>query len=61
MNTYWTWHQKAMEGKVFADNRYVKGWYRNDKGMAWTLWPNGLVHYWWETGKLDISNYDVRY
>ena len=61
MEAYWAWHQKSMEGKVFADNRYAKGWYRNDRGINWTLWPNGLVHYWLETRTLDISDYTLRY
>ena len=61
MEAYWAWHQKSMEGKVFADNRYAKGWYRNDRGINWTLWPTGLVQYWLETRKLDISDYTLKY
>lgn len=36
---YWDWVQENMKGKVFADNTTCTGWYRNARGVNWTLWP----------------------
>ena len=58
---YWDWMQENMKGLVFADNSQVKGWYRNDRGVNWTLYPAGLVRYWWTTRKCDLEDYIIRY
>ena len=29
--------------KVFAANNACVGWYRNEQGVNWTLWPKDLV------------------
>jgi len=61
VSNYWDWSQKCMKGKVFADNTDCVGWYRNSKGVNWTLWPNDLVSYWWQTKSLDMDKYDLTF
>jgi len=53
--------QKNMEGKVFADNSQCTGWYRNARGVNWTLWPLDLVTYWWYTMSCNMNEYFVKY
>ena len=48
-------------GKVFADNSQVKGWYRNEDGLNWTMWPLDLVSYWWCTLYCNLSEYYINY
>ena len=53
--------QENMKGKVFADNTECTGWYRNAKGVNWTLWPLDLVTYWWYTRSCNMSEYFVKH
>jgi len=56
---YWRWMQQNMQGKVFADNSSCTGWYRNSRGVNWTLWPVDLTAYWWKTRSCNLENYHV--
>ncbi|XP_023329259.1 uncharacterized protein LOC111701982 [Eurytemora carolleeae] len=58
---YWDWVQDNMKGKVFADNSACTGWYRNSRGVNWTLWPQDLVSYWWKTKSCDLQDYNLSY
>jgi cation diffusion facilitator CzcD-associated flavoprotein CzcO len=58
---YLDWTQENMKGKVFATNSACTGWYRNDRGINWTLWPLDLVTYWWMTLTCNIKEYDLKY
>jgi len=58
---YVTWTQEQMKGKVFADNSACTGWYRNARGINWTLWPLDLVTYWWRTRTCDFKDYKIKY
>ena len=58
---YWDWMQKNMDDLVFDDNSQVKGWYRNERRVKWTLYPAGLFRYWWATRRCDLNDYDVKY
>jgi len=58
---YLDWCQDNMKGKVFANNNACVGWYRNDRGINWTLWPLDLVTYWWMTLKCNLEDYSLRY
>ena len=31
------------------------------RGVNWTLWPNDLVSYWWQTKSLDMDKYDLTF
>ena len=35
--------------------------FRNSKGVNWTLWPLGLVAYWRRTSTFDPGEYHVSY
>ena len=61
MKSYWSWVQDGMNDMVFGPNSSVTGWYRNTRGINWTLYPGGLVRYWWTTRKCDMSQYTVKY
>lgn len=56
---YWQRMQQNMQGKVFADNRSVTGYYRNSRGVNWTLWPLAACSYWWETISCNLENYHI--
>ena len=43
---------KHMENKVF--NAGCMAWYKNKRGVNWTLWPRDLVTYWWFTYSCQI-------
>jgi len=58
---YWDWTQRQMKGKVFADNSMCTGWYRNDRGINWTLWPEDLVTFWWWTKSVNLDEYNLQY
>ena len=53
--------QENMEGKVFADNAQCTGWYRNARGVNWTLWPLDLVSYWWYTRACTTHHYSMQF
>jgi len=58
---YLDWCQENMKGKVFADNSACTGWYRNARGVNWTLWPLDLITYWWMSRTCDIKEFDLKY
>ena len=57
---YQEWVQDCMKNKVF-NSPSCTSWYRNKRGLNYTLWPSHLVHYWWITRQFDINNYDCKY
>jgi len=61
VKNYWDWVQDTMKGKVFADNSGCTGWYRNDRGINWTLWPSDLFTYWWRTKSCNMDDYYITY
>lgn len=61
LRNYWDWTQEQMKGKVFADNSACVGWYRNERGVNWTLWPKDLVSYWWYTLTCNLADYNLNY
>jgi len=61
LKNYEEFVQENMKGKVFADNTECVGWYRNARGVNWTLWPLDLVTYWWYTRSFDVNEYFVKY
>jgi len=58
---YQEWVQKDMKGRVFEDNTRCVSWYRNSKGINYTLWPSSMIKYWQYTRAFDISCYHVQY
>ena len=34
------------------------GWYKNDQGISWPLWPNSTINYWWHTSSVNEEDYD---
>merc|ERR1712179_529514 len=61
LRNYLDFVQENMKGKVFADNSQCTGWYRNSKGVNWTLWPLDLVTYWWYTKTCNMKDYSLKY
>ena len=53
---YQAWVQRSMKNKVFALST-CKSWYKNSRGINYTLWPSHLTHYWWDTRKIDLNEY----
>ena len=54
---YQEWVQECMKNKVF-NSPSCTSWYRNKRGLNYTLWPSHLTHYWWITRKFDIEDYN---
>jgi len=61
MRNYEDFVSSNMKGKVFADNTGCVGWYRNSRGVNWTLWPLGLVAYWRRTRTFDAKEYHLSF
>jgi len=61
LKNYEEFVQENMKGKVFADNSECTGWYRNARGVNWTLWPLDLVTYWWYTRTCNMRDYFLKY
>lgn len=61
LKNYWDWMQDQMKGMVFADNSACVGWYRNERGVNWTLWPKDLVRYWWWTRTCNLVDYHLKF
>ena len=59
--TYWDWSQKQMKDLVFGSHSPVTGWYRNAKGVNWTLYPAGLIRFWWTTRSFNLLDYEIKY
>merc|ERR1712215_664824 len=52
---YQEWVQKDMKGRVFEDNTRCVSWYRNSKGINYTLWPYSLhIHFMYSSCTLHI-------
>ena len=57
---YQTWVQKCMKNKVFGLSTCIS-WYKNARGVVYTLWPSHLTHYWWVTRKVNLNEYICNY
>ncbi len=57
---YWDWVQESMKTKVFSLPECTS-WYRNSKGVNYTLWPSICVKYWWDTRKVNLTDYNCIY
>ena len=58
---YWNWSQAQMKDLVFGSHSLVSGWYRNERGVNWTLYPAGLVRFWWTTKGFNLLEYKIAY
>lgn len=36
------------------------GWYRNSRGINWTIWPKTTTNYWWHTCCVDFDQYELK-
>ena len=61
LERYWSWSQKQMKELVFGSHSPVTGWYRNEKGVNWTLYPGSLTRFWWTTKNFNLLDYEIRY
>ena len=57
---YWAWVQEMMKTKVF-NLPTCTSWYRNDRGINYTLWPSFPSHFWWVTRKINLADYNITY
>ena len=57
---YQAWVQECMKNKVFALST-CKSWYKNKRGINYTLYPSHLTRYWWETRKINLDDYICQY
>ena len=44
--------------QVWSTN--CKSWYKNEKGISFVLWPNGLIEYWWRLFSCDMADYKIQ-
>jgi len=61
LKNYSEFASRHMKGKVFADNSQVSGWYRNEEGENWTLWPLDLISYWWYTRQCTMDEFILKF
>jgi len=57
MDSYQDWSRNKKKNKVFEDDKFCTGWYRNSRGVNWTFWPTNLISFWWNTLAFDSENY----
>ena len=57
---YQYWVQDCMKNKVFNSPRCTS-WYRNKRGLNYTVYPSHLAYYWWITRQFDINKYNCKY
>jgi len=50
---------KSMPGKAFGGDGGCYGWYRNEKNICWTMWPNSCTNYWWQLLICKFSEFVV--
>ncbi len=48
--------QEYMKNKAYISPRCTS-WYRNKKGVNYTIWPSHFTHYWWITRTFDANQY----
>ena len=53
---YQEWAQKCMQNKAF-NSPTCTSWYRDSKGVNYTLYPNSCTQFWWHTRKADLNKY----
>jgi len=50
------------EMKINLDQRVwssdCSAWYKNSRGEVTTIWPHNCVKYWWNTKRIDFSNFE---
>ena len=46
----------SMRNRAFNGNCF--SWYKNSRGVNWTLWPNDLVSFWYHTYSCSVDDYD---
>ena len=56
---YQTWSQDTIKNKAF-NSPSCTSWYKNARGINWTLWPTGLTKYWRLTRNVDLSDYNCK-
>jgi len=47
-----------LDKKVWSTS--CKSWYKNEKGISFVLWPNGLIEYWWRLLSCDMADYKIQ-
>lgn len=57
---YLVWCQERLKGKVFNSSG-CSAWYKNARGVNWTLWPLDTVTYWWKTRVCNLQDFDIRF
>jgi len=61
LETYFNWTQEKHKKVVFGDNNEVVGWYRNEEGVNYTLYPGSILSYWWITRKCNLEDFLISY
>ena len=51
------WKVETIKNKAFAHSSCTS-WYRNKRGVTWTMWPAQPFFYWWYTLKLDPVDFN---
>ena len=51
------WARETIRNKAFA-HASCTSWYRNKRGITWTMWPTQPFFYWWHTLKMDPLDYN---
>ena len=56
---YQSWSQETIKNKAY-NSESCTSWYKNARGINWTLWPTHLTKYWRETRSVNLSHYNFR-
>lgn len=57
LSDYVSESDRLMGSVAFGGSSCPSGWYRNSRGVNWTLYPKDLVSFWWETRAADWQDY----
>lgn len=57
---YQSWLEGAMEKMVFGGGSSCASWYKNARGIVWTLWPGNCTKYWWRLRRCNMADFDLK-
>ncbi len=57
MTEYVDVSEEEMKNVAFGGASCPGAWYRNSRGVNWTLYPKDLVSFWWETRTANWQDY----
>eukprot|EP00111_Clytia_hemisphaerica_P012422 TCONS_00036459-protein len=54
---YKSYVTEELKKVVYGTSPECKGWYYNESGTNYTLWPASCLHYWWKTSQVNFEDF----